>query len=198
MGEISDYSSFGQGENGVKVPTVIAPGHDLLAGYNLYDGSHFKNGELNDSPISNYNIVKKVTSNGRNSWWAYEGGTSMACPHVAGIVALWLQADPTLTANKVKEIMKETSVKDDFVTDATKIPSGNIIQSGMGKIDALAGLKKIKGVTAIEAVSSDSERMATPATMYDVDAPVYNMMGQRVSKWTPGLVIYKGRKYVNR
>ena len=198
MGEISDYSSFGQGENGVKVPTVIAPGHDLLAGYNLYDGSHFKDGELNDSPISNYNIVKKVTSNGRNSWWAYEGGTSMACPHVAGIVALWLQADPTLTANKVKEIMKETSVKDDFVTDATKIPSGNSIQSGMGKIDALAGLKKIKGVTAIEAVSSDSERMATPATMYDVDAPVYNMMGQRVSKWTPGLVIYKGRKYVNR
>ena len=32
--------------------------------------------------------------------------------------------------------------------------------------------------------------------MYSVDAPVYNMMGQRVNKNTRGLVIYKGRKYV--
>jgi len=31
-----------------------------------------------------------------------------------------------------------------------------------------------------------------------VDAPVYNMMGQRVNKSQKGLVIYKGRKYVNK
>jgi hypothetical protein len=34
--------------------------------------------------------------------------------------------------------------------------------------------------------------------MYSVDVPVYNMMGQRVDKNTRGLVIYKGRKYVNK
>ena len=44
----------------------------------------------------------------------------------------------------------------------------------------------------------DGRREATPATMYSVDAPVYNMMGQRVDKSQKGLVIYKGRKYVNK
>ena len=34
--------------------------------------------------------------------------------------------------------------------------------------------------------------------MYTVDAPVYNMMGQRDGKSQRGLVIYKGRKYLNR
>ena len=32
----------------------------------------------------------------------------------------------------------------------------------------------------------------------NVDAPVYNMMGQRVDKSQKGLVIYKGKKYVNK
>ena len=34
--------------------------------------------------------------------------------------------------------------------------------------------------------------------MYSIDAPVYNMMGQRIDKNTRGLVVYKGRKYVNQ
>ncbi len=33
--------------------------------------------------------------------------------------------------------------------------------------------------------------------MISPDAPVYNVLGQRVSPKTKGLVIYKGRKYVN-
>ena len=96
------------------------------------------------------------------------------------------------------EIIKQTSVKDDFVTDVTKIPSHNLVQAGNGKIDALAGLKKILNLTKIETIGGDGRREATPSTMYSVDAPVYNMMGQRVNKNTRGLVIYKGRKYVNK
>lgn len=70
------------------------------------------------------------------------------------------------------------------------------MQAGYGKIDAVAGLK-ILSTAGIETISIDGRRGATPSTMYSVDAPVYNMMGQRVSKNTPGIVIYKGRKYVN-
>lgn len=67
-----------------------------------------------------------------------------------------------------------------------------------GKIDAVAGLKKILNKTNIETIGMDGRREATPATMYSVDAPVYNMLGQLVNKNTRGLVIYKGRKYVNK
>ena len=126
-----------------------------------------------------------------------EQGTSMATPHAAGIVTLWMQAKPTLTVNEIKEIMKETCVNDDFTTVA-KIPSGNKVQAGLGKIDCLAGLKKITGTTGIETIEAGGHREATPATMYGVDAPVYNMMGQRVDKSQKGLVIYKGRKFVNK
>jgi hypothetical protein len=72
------------------------------------------------------------------------------------------------------------------------------VQAGWGKIDCLAGLKEILGATGIETIGIDGHREATPSTMYSVDAPVYNMMGQRVDKSQKGLVIYKGRKYVNK
>lgn len=72
------------------------------------------------------------------------------------------------------------------------------MQAGMGKIDALAGLQKLTGTTGIEVVADGENRAATPATMSALDAPVYNVLGQRVSPKTKGLVIYKGRKYMNR
>ena len=56
-----------------------------------------------------------------------------------------------------------------------------------GKIDCLAGLKKILNTTDIETIGMDGRREATPSTMYSVDAPVYNMMGQRVDKSQKGL-----------
>ena len=123
----------------------------------------------------------------------------MAAPAVAGIVALWMQANPQLTVKEIREIIKTTSINDEWTTDIGKIPSHNKLQAGYGKIDCLAGLKKILGIsTGIETVGTDGHREASPATMYSVDAPVYNMMGQRVDKSHRGLVIYKGRKYMNR
>ena len=106
---------------------------------------------------------------------------------------------PSIINNsEIKDILKATSVNDTWTTDVANIPSGNKIQAGYGKIDALAGLYKILGTTAIETIGADGHREATPATMYSVDAPVYNMMGQRVSKSQKGLVIYKGHKYLNK
>lgn len=122
----------------------------------------------------------------------------MSAPVVTGIVALWMQAKPTLTVNEILGVMKSTCVNDEFTTDVTKIPSGNKVQAGWGKIDCLAGLKEILKTTGIETIGMDGHREATPSTMYSVDAPVYNMLGQRVNKNIRGMVIYKGRKYVNK
>ena len=48
-----------------------------------------------------------------------------------------------------------------------------------------------------EKLKLEKEHEVTVITQ-NVDAPVYNMMGQRVDKSQKGLVIYKGKKYVNK
>lgn len=200
IGEISDFSSYGTDDNGKTYPTLVAPGQGLISACSNYDVRFF----LEDSPgVPNkennlITLCPAVERNGRMNFYELSQGTSMSTPFCAGTVALWLQAKPTLTVSEIKDIMKQTCVNDDYTTNTAMIPSGNKLQAGYGKLDGLAGLKAILGTSGIEAVSADGHREATPATMYSVDAPVYNMMGQQVGKSHKGLVIYKGRKYFNR
>lgn len=197
LGEIADFSSYGVDDNGIAHPTVVAPGMGLISAANNWDQEHFDSTQPGQPKQDDVMLISNKELHGRNNWYYLSQGTSMSCPHAAGIVTLWMQAKPTLTVNEIKEIMKATCVNDDFTTNEAKIPSGNMVQAGWGKIDCLAGLKAILGTTDIETISMDGHREATPATMYGVDAPVYNMMGQRVDKSQKGLVIYKGHKYVN-
>ena len=111
---------------------------------------------------------------------------------------LWMQADPTLTVNEILDIMQETSFNDRYTTEPEMIPSGNKAQAGFGKIDCLAGLQNILGITAIERIMADESQQVAPAQMNSVDAPVYDARGQQVPKSQKGLVIYKGRKYMNK
>ena len=130
------------------------------------------------------------------SCWCYGSETMDMNPQYPK--AVWMQANPQLTAKDIKKVLQETCRNDKFTTDTEFIPSHNPVQAGYGKIDAVAGLKKILNITAIETIEAGGHREATPATMYSVDAPVYNMMGQRIDKNTRGLVVYKGRKYMNQ
>jgi subtilisin family serine protease len=168
----------------------------VCSAYNSYDQNYFVydkyNGTADNRDLAPADI--QVDKFDRTNWYGYMSGTSMSTPHVAGIIALWLQANPQLTTNQAKEVLKETCIP----FDISQVPSGHMEQCGYGQIDALAGLKKILNTSGIEAIYADGHREATPATMFDVDAPVYNMVGQRVSRTQKGLVIYKGRKYLNR
>jgi len=63
--------------------------------------------------------------NGQISYY-YLGGTSMASPHVAGIVALMAQKDPALTADEAETILEST---------ATKLPaSSRLVNDGSGNM----------------------------------------------------------------
>ncbi len=61
-------------------------------------------------------------------------GTSMACPFAAGVVALMLDADPTLTPDQVKQIIQET---------ASRMPGREDYEVGAGYINAYAAVNKV-------------------------------------------------------
>jgi serine protease AprX len=61
-------------------------------------------------------------------------GTSMATPYVAGVVALLLEADPTLSADDVKQIITAT---------ASHMPGYDDFEVGAGYINAYAAVDKV-------------------------------------------------------
>lgn len=69
------------------------------------------------------------------------GGTSSACPGVAGTVALMLSVNPELTVKQVKNIIKDTAEKIDK-EGGEYDPLGHSKFYGYGKIDALKAVKK--------------------------------------------------------
>jgi subtilisin family serine protease len=54
-------------------------------------------------------VLGPYQTNGQVSYY-YLGGTSMASPHVAGIVALMVQKDPFITANEVEAILTGAAI----------------------------------------------------------------------------------------
>ena len=80
-------------------------------------------------------VLSTVASNG----YAFYQGTSMAAPHVAGVVALVRAANPSLTPAQVKALLVDT---------ATPIPSDNCPGGcGAGYINPLAAVTEAGGGT---------------------------------------------------
>jgi subtilisin family serine protease len=69
------------------------------------------------------------------------GGTSSACPGVAGIIALILSVNPGLNAQQVKEIIRETAEKIDPSNGQYDL-QGHSIYYGYGKVNAEEAVKK--------------------------------------------------------
>ena len=167
LDDISYKSSYGVSLNGVAQPTVAAPGNNVV------------------SSINHYTCDKEIAESMQWQGYPYDGmsGTSMSCPTVSGIIALWLQADPTLTLDEIKEVLAATSRNDEFT-------AASPIKWGYGKIDAAAGIEYIKRTTAVNSIMN-YEPAVDSNLWFDITGRSYN------SKPTaPGIYINSGKKYI--
>ena len=128
-GSIYVQSSYGIAPNGESYPFVAAPGYFVISAYNGYN---YLAAVSNNSAYCKPNPIT-----GRTDYWGSMSGTSMSTPTVAGIVALWLQANPQLKVDDVKEIIRKSAYVDD---DVRKAP----LQFGAGKINALGGFPEFQ------------------------------------------------------
>ena len=69
-----------------------------------------------------------VYSSDLHGKYSYKSGTSMATPHVAGVIALMLEANPGLSVDEIQEILKSSSLD---LGDA-----GYDYQFGWGRVNA--------------------------------------------------------------
>lgn len=149
IGDIGHYTSYGTLSDGRTLPHVCAPGSAVISAMSTpYVENYFKGFEQ----YIPMNFQAKATVNGRTYYWKQETGTSMSTPLVAGSIALWLEADPTLSLDDVRDIISRTAVRDEYVEN------GIAAQWGAGKFDALAGLKEVirRASGGIEGVNADS------------------------------------------
>lgn len=128
-------------DNRVK-PDVVANGANVISAYSSY--------YIEQNPFS-WNVGNDVvhfTHNSHTYGWNATSGTSMSAPVVAGAIALWLQACPTLSPDDVKAILARSCRRPD---GSMHYPNNYY---GYGELDVYRGLLDILGAVSIPGVST--------------------------------------------
>lgn len=172
QGTMSGFSSYGTLDDGRRLPHICAPGAMIVSALNR----HYY---IANPSISNRIAAESPAQPGH--YYFAESGTSMATPHATGILALWLEADPTLTGNELRDIAIDTASPDGI--DASNP------RAGAGMIDAMAGLRRIFGIqgtiapeiaeSLIEVGRHDGQLIVKGADGADIK--VYDISGRRLS-----------------
>jgi subtilisin family serine protease len=136
-GTVSDYSSRGARGDFATWPDISAPGENITSSCRLYlpicsTGLDPVNGP-GPLDIGTFNTIS---------------GTSMAAPHIAGIVAQMFQANPAATPAQVEDALKATAHR--YADGAAYTTVGGYTTSfdkGTGLVDVVAAATKL-GATA--------------------------------------------------
>ena len=177
-GNISIYSSIGPTLAGLTKPDVVAPGSNIVAGFNSFYTEMNPDDYMKDFDISRFSWQ------GRNYSWVVQSGTSMACPIVTGIIAQWMQAVPTLSKEQVLEVFEATCRRLD-----PELPCPNNLW-GYGEIDAEAGLEYL--LAHADGIVSPRES-SSPFSWNEIvnskssNSKCFNLSGQALdAKWQNG------------
>jgi subtilisin family serine protease len=120
--QIVDFSSRGAADGTGPQVDVVAPGDTIMAA-------------LSPSVLAPLTECPEIQEPG----YFCISGTSMSSPHVSGVAALMLQANPSATPAQVKQCLLSTAV--DMMTP------GFDIHSGLGMVDAEAAVTCVHSLT---------------------------------------------------
>ena len=129
-GVVSDFSSRGLAADASTWPDISAPGENITSSCRALPGDLLHGPGLRNGPgaldIGTFNTIS---------------GTSMAAPHIAGIVAQLFQADPTATPAEIEQALKASAHK---FTDGAAYQSGPVgttsYDKGHGLVDVVAAV----------------------------------------------------------
>ena len=145
-GAPASFTSIGPLHNETMKPDIAAPGVSVASSISSYTDAA-------------YTAVSTITFNGKNYDFARFSGTSMATPCVAGIVSLILDANPNLSSQQVKNIIKTTARLDNYT--GTIVAPGNT-KWGMGKVNAYAAVKLALNTLSLDEHGNTSSFLLYP------------------------------------
>ncbi len=132
-GLISSFSSYGLAPDLSLKPDIGAPGGNIYSTYPLEEGGY-----------------------------AVLGGTSMASPHVAGAVALLLQAQPKLKAKDVRGILQNSADPKDWWGYPGIGLLDNVHRQGAGMLDIDDAIKATTVITPSKIATGDYWEVMDP------------------------------------
>ncbi len=200
---LAPFSSRGPMVDGRVKPDLTAPGITIATAQSSYDTSYTETGTNSTGTV--YKYTDPGTS--KNYYYSEFTGTSASSPAAAGIVALLLQADPSLTPASLKTALFTTTIKDSY-TGALSSPNNSW---GYGKINAYGALKKVLagvGTYLYTGIQPDCVVFPNPSEgrfMVDYTAPagetvtlaVYDMAGRMVHNQLWQVAVGTNRTNIN-
>ncbi len=177
IGDVSYFSSYGETPDGRTMPDICTPGQVIISSRNTHMSRY---GEA----LYYWPIEYTYTDKGKlkSYYWTPCAGTSQASPHMAGIAALWRQANPNLSYSQIIDIARQTATEPEFSS----------VGWGHGKVDALAGVKKSLMTSDIATLPADSPEalmiMNNGGATFDIFSPaqdrlsaaIYSLQGVKI------------------
>jgi subtilisin family serine protease len=151
-GTIASFTSTGPLYTEVMKPDISAPGVSVASSISSFTDA-------------SYTAVASVNFNGTDYDFGRFSGTSMASPCVAGIVALILDANPTLSPSQIKDILK-TTARQDSHTGVITAPGHP--RWGMGKVNAYQAILLALNTMSVEELQQENWILAFPNPATDV------------------------------
>jgi len=171
-GNYSTFSSMGPTRDGRQKPEICAPGEVIASAMSKWSAP--------DSAL--------IVADGKH---VIMQGTSMATPHVTGLLALLLQAKPNSTSDQLRSAITSSGRKDSFTGSQVTDRWGYGKLNAVGSMQTVLSVERISGAAPKEfSLSQNYPNPFNPATEILYTLPsgfigkvsliVYDVLGRRV------------------